>query len=110
MQVADQPDDCDGKRHHKKEENDLAFAPLFPQGTRAPGLPALAGGASSLRRNRDTESFVGSIIFGAVVRSVFLDQRHFRNKPFEFFEPFAQFRFLACYLFLPASKRRARLG
>ena len=48
--------------------------------------------------------------FGALVRAVFPDQRHFRNKPFEFFEPLAQFRFLACYLFLPAAKRRAGLG
>jgi len=51
MQVADQPDNCDGKRHHKKEKNDLAFPSLFAQQTRAPGIPAFAHGAPGLRRN-----------------------------------------------------------
>jgi hypothetical protein len=51
MQVADQPDDCDGKRHHKKEKNNLAFPSLFAQQARAPGIPAFAHGAPGLRRN-----------------------------------------------------------
>jgi hypothetical protein len=40
MQVADQPDDCDGKRNHKKEKNDLAVSSLFAQRTGTPATSA----------------------------------------------------------------------
>ena len=36
VQIANQPDDCDGKRHHKKEKNNLAFSSLFAHRTRTP--------------------------------------------------------------------------
>src|SRR4029450_6234246 len=41
MQIADQPDDCDGKRDYKKKKNNLAVSSLLAQRTRAPGAPAL---------------------------------------------------------------------
>jgi hypothetical protein len=107
MQIADQPDDCDGKRDHKKEKNDLAVSSLFAQRTRTPGTSAFA---VVLRRNRDAESFIGLIIFWSLFRPVFLDQRYLRNKPLEFFESLAQFRFLSGNFFLPAAKRRAGLA
>ena len=81
MQVADQPDDCDGKRHHEKEKNDLAFSSFFAHRTRTPGTSAFA---LVLRRDRDPESFIGSIIFGGLFPPVFLGHGHLRNKPFEF--------------------------
>src|SRR4029434_8753703 len=56
MQIADQPDDCDGKRDHKKEKNDLAVSSLFAHRTRTPGTSAFA---VVLRRHRDAERFMG---------------------------------------------------
>jgi hypothetical protein len=107
VQIADQPDDRDGKRDHKKEKNDLAVSSLFAQRTRTPGTSAFA---LVLRRDRDAESFIGSIIPWTLFRPVFLDFRYLRNKPLEFFESLAQFRLLSVNFFLPAAKRRAGLG
>jgi hypothetical protein len=42
MQIANQPDDCDGERDHEKEKDDLAVSPLFAQRARTPGTSAFA--------------------------------------------------------------------
>src|SRR6266511_3846365 len=107
MQITDQPDDGCCKRHHEKEKNDLAVPSLFAHRTRTPGTFAFA---LVFRRDRDAESFIASITFWSLFRPVFLDHRHLCNKPLKFFESLTQFRFLACYVFLPATKRRARFA
>src|SRR5262249_34103490 len=107
MQVADQPDDCDGERDHKKQKNDLAVSSLFAQRTRTPTTSAVA---LVLRCHRDAESFIRSIIVWSLFRPVFFDKRNLGNKPLEFFESLTQLRFLSGNFFLPAAKRRAGLA
>jgi hypothetical protein len=81
MQIADQPDDCDGKRDHEKKKNDLAFSSLLAQRTRTPGTSPFAYEARALSRDCDAESFITSIIFGILFRPAFLDYGHLCNKP-----------------------------
>src|SRR5204863_3559871 len=107
MQVADQPDNGCCKRHHKKEKNDLAVSSLFAHRTRAPGTSAFA---LVLRRHGDAKSSIASVVLCSLLRPVFLDLRHLRNKPLEFFKSFPQVRFLPCYFFLPSANRQAGSG
>ena len=81
----------------------MAVSPLFAHRTRTLGTSAFA---LVLRRDRDAESFIGSIIFWSSFRPVFLDQRHLRNKPLEFFESFAAGP-LPVVQFLPACDEAA---
>jgi hypothetical protein len=89
MQIADEPDNCRGKRDDEKEENNLAVASFFAQRTRTPSTSVFARGTCRLPGNRDTESLIDPIIICALFRPVFLDLRHLCNKLLEFFEALA---------------------